>query len=260
MLPWLNHDSPFPPIERALPDGLLCASEDLNPERVFTAYQQGIFPWFSPGQPVLWWSLDPRMVLHTSELRITRALAKTLRNRAYEVRVDSAFEAVMRACGSVPREGQNGTWITQSMIQTYAALHAQGIAHSVETWSEGELIGGLYGLCIGRMFYGESMFSKVTDASKIAFAHLVPFLAARGCTQIDCQMYTEHLASFGAREIDRRDFVAELKRLIALPPIDDWQQLKHHNHGNGRSGMIESHAAEPPPQNQYAAALEAALK
>lgn len=220
MIPWLQGDAPFPDIETALadPNGLLAAGDDLSAERLLAAYRRGIFPWFSAGQPVLWWSPDPRMVLFPAELKVSRSLAKVLRNSAYEIRFDTAFQDVMRACAA-PRPGQNGTWITDDMVNAYARLHSLGYAHSVETWVEGELAGGLYGIAIGGMFYGESMFMRRRDASKIALVQLVRQLATRGFGMIDCQMRTGHLASLGGREIPRTEFSQRLAELInyALP-------------------------------------------
>ena len=216
MIPWLNPEDPFPPLSTALkdPSGLLAAGADLSPERLIQAYRQGIFPWFSNGDPILWWSPDPRMVLFPSELKVTRSLEKALRNREYEVRVDTRFGAVMSACAKAPREGQNGTWITDEMINAYCALHSQGLAHSVETWIDGELAGGLYGIALGQAFYGESMFARATDASKIAFVHLVRQLQRWQFGIIDCQMRTDHLTRFGAREIPRSEFSALLAKLV----------------------------------------------
>jgi len=216
LLPWLSSDSPFPPAENAFrrPNGLLAAGADLSPQRLFDAYSQGIFPWFSEGEPILWWSPNPRMVLFPGELKISRSLAKTLRNKPYEIRVDTSFRAVMEACASAPREGQDGTWINSEMIDAYCHLHELGHAHCVETWMDGELAGGLYGVALGRAFYGESMFKRKTDASKIAFAHLVRQLEAWGFGIIDCQMKTTHLASLGAREISRRELCARLAELV----------------------------------------------
>ena len=216
MIPWLNPEDPFPPLSTALkdPSGLLAAGADLSPERLIQAYRQGIFPWFSTGDPILWWSPDPRMVLFPSELKVTRSLEKALRNRDYEVRVDTRFGAVMSACAKAPREGQNGTWITDEMINAYCALHSQGLAHSVETWIDGELAGGLYGIALGQAFYGESMFARATDASKIAFVHLVRQLQRWQFGIIDCQMRTDHLTRFGAREIPRSEFSALLAKLV----------------------------------------------
>lgn len=204
MIPWLAEDTVFPPVHTALhrPNGLLCAGGDLSPERLLEAYRHGIFPWFSEGEPILWWSPDPRMVLFPSEIKISRSLARTLRCHQYEVRLDTAFANVIEAC-ALPRADQNGTWITPAMQQAYCRLHTLGYAHSVETWIDGQLSGGLYGMALGRCFFGESMFSRRTDASKIALAHLARYLERRGYAVIDCQMKTAHLASLGAREIPR---------------------------------------------------------
>ena len=226
MIPWLNRDTPFPPHEYAMrqPNGLLCVGGDLSQERLLDAYRRGIFPWFSEGDPILWWSPDPRMVMFTAELRITRSLAKVLRNRPYQVRFDTAFDAVISACAE-PRSGQAGTWITDDIRAAYASLHRLGYAHSIETWIDGELAGGLYGVALGNMFFGESMFVRVRDASKIAFVHLVEFLAERGCTMIDCQMHTDHLSSLGAREIRRAAFLRQVKELVDSPvPLGRWDQ------------------------------------
>jgi leucyl/phenylalanyl-tRNA--protein transferase len=220
MIPWLPEAIVFPRLETALadPNGLLAAGGDLVPERIIAAYRQGIFPWYSAGDPILWWSPDPRMVLRPQGLKISRSLAKTLRNADYEVRLDTAFTEVIAACGNAPREGQNGTWITPEMQAAYRRLHALGYAHSVETWINGELAGGLYGIALGRAFYGESMFARQRDASKIALAHLCAFLSAQDFGIIDCQMETAHLATLGARPIARRDFAAELAILTAVKP------------------------------------------
>lgn len=218
MIPWLEPHDPFPPVTMALrePDGLLAAGADLSQARLIDAYSKGIFPWFSEGQPLLWWSPDPRMVLFPPEFRISRSLAKRLRRRDYEIRTDTCFEAVMRACAA-PRAGQDGTWITADMIAAYSALNRRGIAHSVETWIGGELAGGLYGIALGRMFYGESMFARAADASKLALAHLVRQLQRLDFGMIDCQMKTAHLASFGAREIPRSEFMLKLQELVNYP-------------------------------------------
>jgi leucyl/phenylalanyl-tRNA--protein transferase len=227
MIPWLGKSHTFPPLTKALqePNGLIAAGGDLSPERLLAAYAHGIFPWYSHGQPILWWSPDPRMVLFPAEFAPRRSLAKVLRNRDYEVRCDSAFETVMRACGATPREGQDGTWITEEILAGYCGLHALGHAHSIETWFDGKLVGGLYGVAIGRAFYGESMFAHATDASKIAFAHLVHFLQSQGCGIIDCQMKTDHLASLGAREIPRREFAARIGELVQQPAMQGWAQI-----------------------------------
>jgi len=233
MIPWLHGDAPFPPLELALtePNGLLCAGGDLTPTRIIDAYRQGIFPWFSVGEPILWWSPDPRMVLFPAEFRISRSLRRSLRLGSYEVRLDSAFPEVIRACADTPRPGQPGTWITRDMQHAYRQLFELGIAHSVEIRIGQRLVGGLYGLAIGRMFYGESMFSRVSDGSKIAVAHLARFLEEQGFGMIDCQMNTPHLASLGAREIPRGDFVPRLRELVAI----DTQPGHWSTHGASQS-------------------------
>jgi len=215
LIPWLGATIAFPPLTSALkePNGLLAVGGDLSPRRLLAAYRHGIFPWYSEGDPILWWSPDPRMVLFPAELRVTRSLAKTLRNASYEVRFDTAFDDVMRGCAA-PRAGQPGTWITAEMRAAYGRLHELGYAHSAETWIDGELAGGLYGVAIGRMFFGESMFMRRRDASKIAFVHLVEHLRAADYGLIDCQMHTEHLASLGARTLARREFSRRLKDLV----------------------------------------------
>ena len=214
MLAWLERDDPFPPPEQALkePNGLLCAGADLSLERLLAAYRRGIFPWYSGGEPILWWSPDPRMVLFCDELKVSRSLAKNMRNKGFETRIDTAFSRVIKACAG-PRKGEPGTWLGRDMQAAYLALHRAGHAHSFETWQDGELVGGLYGIAIGRMFYGESMFSRATDASKVALVALVAQLRGRGFPMIDCQQRTPLLASMGAREIPRRAF---LRRLAAL--------------------------------------------
>ena len=220
MIPWLGCADPFPPLALALaePNGLLCAGGDLSPQRLLEAYRNGIFPWYSPGEPILWWSPNPRMVLVPSELKISRSLRRTLRAGSYQIRLDSDFPAVIRACARTRRKGQAGTWISGEMQAAYGSLHELGFAHSVETWLDDKLIGGLYGLAIGKMFYGESMFSHATDASKIALAHLCRHLEAQGFGLIDCQMNTPHLASLGAREIARSEFIARLRQLTTIAP------------------------------------------
>ncbi len=218
MIPWLGPESPFPPLEAALlrPNGLLAVGGDLSPSRLIEAYRHGIFPWFNEGEPILWWSPDPRMVLFPQELKISRSLRKTLKRGNYEIRADSVFKQVMEACAA-PRGEHTGTWIHAEMIAAYGRLYEMGMAHSMETWIEGELVGGLYGVGQGKMFFGESMFSRVSDASKIAFVHLVAQLQRWGFEMIDCQMKTEHLASLGAREISRNEFRQKLKELVHYP-------------------------------------------
>jgi leucyl/phenylalanyl-tRNA--protein transferase len=225
MIPWLGARAPFPSVDTALdaPNGLLAAGGNLGPQRLLDAYSHGIFPWFNEGEPILWWSPDPRMVLFPEELRITRSLRKTLRHRPYEVRFDTAFAQVMQGCAQ-PRAGQGGTWIGPQMVAAYTRLHELGFAHSAETWIHGELAGGLYGIAIGHMFYGESMFTRITDASKIAFVHLVWQLRRWGFGMIDCQMKTAHLASLGAREIPRAEFIRRLRELIESErPAAPWR-------------------------------------
>ncbi|MBY0444549.1 MAG: leucyl/phenylalanyl-tRNA--protein transferase [Burkholderiales bacterium] len=215
MIPWLDDSLQFPELRLALqePNGLLAAGGDLSPLRVLAAYASGIFPWFMPGEPILWWSPNPRMVLFPDELHIPKSLDKVLRNRAYEVRFDTAFDEVMQGCAA-PRDGEPATWISDAIRASYGALHRAGWAHSAECWIDGELAGGLYGIAMGKMFYGESMFARKADASKIAFVHLVRYLQQQGFGLIDCQMRTDHLARFGAREILRDEFMQGLTPLI----------------------------------------------
>ena len=225
MIPWLRGDAPFPPVSRALrsPNGLLCAGADLSPERIVDAYAHGIFPWFSEGDPILWWSPDPRMVLFPEELKVSRSLRKAVARGPYEVRCDTAFREVMEACAE-PRANQSGTWIVPEMVAAYTALHERGLAHSVETWRDGELVGGLYGVGLGKVFFGESMFARATDASKVALVHLVERLRGRDYRLIDCQQATPHLASLGAREIPRTAFAQVLRESIQYPPSgESWR-------------------------------------
>jgi len=215
LITWVDDSLPLPPASTALgPDsevpGLVAAGGRLSTERLEEAYRAGIFPWFSAGQPVLWWSPDPRMVLHTAEFHLS------------ELRFDSDFETLIRACASTPREGQDGTWIVPSMVAAYTAWHRQGRVHSVETWVDGEMVGGLYFINIGRMCFGESMFSRRTDASKIALAAFVAACLARGVDLIDCQQNTGHLASLGGREITRAAFLEHLARGIAAEEVAPW--------------------------------------
>jgi leucyl/phenylalanyl-tRNA--protein transferase len=218
VIAWLRPGAAFPPPERALatPNGLLAASRDVTPERVIDAYRHGIFPWYSEGQPVLWWSPDPRMVLYPAEFHLSRSLARRIRRAEFDVRIDTAFDAVIGACAATPREGDGpaGTWITPAMQDAYRALHRLGYAHSVEAWQGGELVGGLYGLALGQVFFGESMFARVTDASKVALAALVGTARRGDIALIDCQQETRHLASLGARPIPRARFARALVQLI----------------------------------------------
>ena len=232
MIHWLRDQrDPLPDTRLALPlgsdaPGLLAAGGQLTPVRLTEAYSKGVFPWYSEGQPVLWWSPDPRMVLWTNEFRLTRSLRKTVarfaRSPGCEIRIDSAFERVIAACAASPRDGQDGTWIVQEVIEAYTRWHALGTVHSFETWIDGELVGGLYGIGIGRMFFGESMFSQRTDASKIALAALVCFCREHGIDLIDCQQRTGHLASMGGRELARSVFEAAIATRLRAPPVPAW--------------------------------------
>jgi leucyl/phenylalanyl-tRNA--protein transferase len=235
MIPWLEGKMPFPDVSEALTDadgapGLLAAGADLSPARLLQAYRHGVFPWYSEEQPILWWSTDPRMVLYIERFVISASLHKTLKkidssmhlNGRWQVRFDTAFEQVMRACAAPRRDGA-GTWISDDIVRAYTTLHRMGHAHSSELWLDGQLIGSAYGVSIGRMFYGESMFARVTDASKIALAYLVHFLKNNGVGMIDCQQETAHLASLGATPIPRSEFMAHLKRAIGQPRIEVWK-------------------------------------
>jgi leucyl/phenylalanyl-tRNA--protein transferase len=218
MIVCLRNASFFPPVETALrdPNGLLAMGGDLSLPRLLDAYSRGIFPWFNPDEPILWWSPDPRMVLVPGEVRVTRSLAKRMRNAGFELRVDSAFAEVMQACAA-PREGACGTWISPAIVAAYSRLFDEGFAHSIETWHDGMLVGGLYGVAIGRMFYGESMFSRQPDASKVALVRLAQQLQQWDFGLIDCQMETPHLASLGARTLPRAAFTTRLAELVNLP-------------------------------------------
>ena len=216
MIPGSRTCASFPPVENALsePNGLLAVGGDLSPQRLLEAYSRGIFPWFYEDDPILWWSPDPRMVLFPDELKISRSLRKTLKKDHYQIRTDCSFTQVMHACAA-PRKGQAGTWIHPQMVVAYTILHEMGLAHSIETWMDGVLVGGLYGVSLGKVFFGESMFSLVPDASKIAFVHLVKQLQCWEYGLIDCQVKTGHLASLGAREISRVEFGQKLNTLIS---------------------------------------------
>lgn len=229
-LTWLDIDTPFPPVTQALtdPPGLLAAGADLSIPRLRAAYSQGIFPWYSQDEPPLWWSPDPRMVLKCDDLHISHSLGKRLRQiaRAQDqgdfsvfVAVDTAFGSVIRSCARSSADGQPGTWITHEMQLAYEAWHLIGQAHSIETWINGELVGGLYGVSLGKMFFGESMFSRANDASKIAFVHLVAFLKQRGVDWIDCQMKTDHLASLGAQLVPRAVFLEHVHARVRQPDL-----------------------------------------
>ncbi len=229
VLAWLGQHDPLPDPATAWtdPNGLLAASTGLTVERLLEAYRHGIFPWYSEGQPVLWWSPDPRMVLHLDEVTPTRSMRKTLRaarrDARWRITLDVCFERVMRACAA-PRDGQDGTWITDEMVAAYVALHRLGAAHSVEVWTDDRLVGGLYGVSLGRMFYGESMFAREPDASKAALLSLVSLLRDHGFSVIDCQQSTRHLASLGAREVSRVLFLERVGDLVRQPG-PDWRAM-----------------------------------
>ena len=221
MLTILSDDTPFPPLWRALrrPNGLLALGGAPTPARLLDAYRRGIFPWSGQGEPLLWWSPDPRMGLFTEAFHASRSLMRTVRSGRFEIRIDTAFRTVMLACAE-PRPGQDGTWITPEILDGYCGLRTQGYAHSVESWQDGELVGGLYGVLIGRAFFGESMFARTTDASKVALVRLIEGLLAAGVPMIDCQQETAHLASFGARPISRADFLRRLAALVEEPQAE----------------------------------------
>lgn len=235
MIPWLNDHDPFPPVSQALQihdvaPGLLAASPYLTVERLIQAYQRGIFPWYSEGQTVLWWSPDPRMVLMPSKFRTSHSLRKLIRqvlkHKEWEIYIDRNFQAVMQSCANIQRPSQNGTWITQAILATYYTLHQQNQAHSVEVYYAGQQIAGLYGVALGRMFFGESMFTRYPNASKLALAALCAFLKRHQVQLIDCQQESSHLASLGAFTIPREKFIAHLNQTIWQPPIPDWQLNK----------------------------------
>lgn len=214
----LTEELIFPPPELAEKDGLLAIGGDLSPARLLVAYKSGIFPWYSPGTPLLWWSPAPRCILEPARLIISKRLARTIRKKVFRVTVDTAFGRVIGACADTPRKGGQGTWITPEMIAAYTLLHTMGYAHSVECWQEGELAGGLYGIALGRIFFGESMFAAVSDASKVALASLVGLLRKWNFDLIDCQIKNDHLLRLGAREISRAEFQARLAAHVDLEP------------------------------------------
>ncbi len=225
-LRWLEpHSLNFPPANEALadPNGLLAVGGDLHPDRLLAAYRQGIFPWYEEGQPLLWWSPDPRTVLHPSSVHLSRSMRKFLRKSNFVITFDRAFTDVIQACAA-PREYTDDTWITPAMQRAYTELHYRGHAHSVEVWEGDQLVGGLYGIALGRAFFGESMFSRRSNASKTAFLALASHLQKLGCELIDCQMPTDHLDSLGAQQISRADFISKVQHLSRLP--DCWQKPK----------------------------------
>ena len=223
-----NPRAPFPDVENAErePDGLLAVGGDLSVTRLLNAYRHGIFPWFGAGDPILWWSPDPRTALFPERIRISRSLKKTLRKGRFSITWDREFDAVIAACAQ-PRSGEGGTWLVPEMVAAYRQLHRHGFAHSVEVWQNGDLAGGLYGIVIGRVFFGESMFTRVSDASKVALVHLCRTLSERGFRLIDCQVLTGHLVRMGAEQVPRGDFVRMLDRWCALPAWrGSWDQCR----------------------------------
>lgn len=238
-LHWINPLDPdysFPDVKQAMqePDGLLAAGGDLSPVRLLKAYRLGIFPWFSDGQPILWWSPDPRMVLFPDELKVSRSLARVIRQEHFKITLDKNLDAVIRQCAE-PRRDAIGTWITPEMIAAYNRLHQLGYAHSVEAWQDGTLVGGLYGVALGKVFFGESMFSRVSNASKVAFVHLLQSLQEKSFQLVDCQVETAHLASLGARNITRQQFIDMLDKFCDtagtglpdtrhIPQLPSWRE------------------------------------
>jgi len=220
VIPFLSPDDPFPPVDLALqvPNGLLAAGGDLTPERLLAAYREGVFPWFGDEDPILWWSPDPRMVLYTNEVHVSRSLNKVIKTNRFRVTFDQAFREVIKGCAAARRDNE-GTWITQAMEEAYVRLAELGHAHSVEAWEGDTLVGGLYGVALGRMFFGESMFTRVTDASKVSLVTLARQLERWTMPLIDCQMSTPHLASLGARDVPRTDFLAEVRYLVQQPVV-----------------------------------------
>lgn len=215
----LNEELVFPPVHLATSEGLLAVGGDLSVQRLLLAYQSGIFPWYSESEPLLWWAPDPRLVLFPHELIVSRSLGKTLRRKKYSVSMDTDFSTVIASCANIPRKEQNGTWITDNMMDAYLQLHRRGYAHSVETWYHGKIVGGLYGVALGRCFFGESMFSTCSDASKVALVHLARFAIQNGFAFIDCQVHSDHLCRLGARNISRRQYMKLLARNIRCPSM-----------------------------------------
>jgi len=221
----LSEHASFPPPHFSEGDGLLAVGGDLSPKRLLKAYYMGIFPWYSEPDPILWWSPDPRLVLFPPELKVARRLRRTIRSGTFMITMDTAFEQVIKSCAETPRRHEQGTWITPEMVNAYRRLHHRGFAHSVEAWQDGCLAGGLYGVAIGRCFFGESMFSRLSNASKVAFVSLVEYLHERKFNLIDCQVTTGHLKRFGAREIPREQFLKILKREREKPSLrGPWPQ------------------------------------
>jgi leucyl/phenylalanyl-tRNA--protein transferase len=258
MVLWIDDETPLPApgsVPEEVP-GLIAAGGRLTPARLEQAYRAGIFPWYGPGQPVLWWSPDPRMVLPVDGFRLHRSLRKTLARflatPGCGLRVDHAFDAVIRACASTPRDGQDGTWIVPAMLRAYGAWHRAGRVHSVETWADGRLVGGLYFVALGRMVFGESMFSHRSDASKIALAALVAACRARGVALIDCQQHTGHLASMGAREMPRAAFLQHVAIARDAPEVGDWTYDPAHWAMLDRRLADAARAGVPPAEDHAA--------
>ena len=227
---WLDPRKPeqaFPELDQALqePNGLLAAGGDLSPQRLLSAYQQGIFPWYSEGEPIMWWSPDPRSVIFPDQLKVSRSLKKMLNKALFTVTFDSVFSEVIKACAA-PRNEDDGTWISPDMIHAYCKLHELGYAHSVEVWQNNELVGGLYGIAIGKVFFGESMFHRQSDASKIGFVQLIQQLSLWGFQLIDCQVTSEHMDSLGARLISRKEFIAQLKQHCQHTDAGKWHSAE----------------------------------
>lgn len=209
---WLTEELTFPHPKYASPEGLLAAGGDLSPQRLLFAYENGIFPWYNEGEPILWWSPDPRFILYPSEIKVSKSMRQTFRKKKFRISFDEAFDQVIESCGAIPREGQNGTWLIEEMLVAYKELHRLGFAHSVETWEGDKLVGGLYGLSLGTCFFGESMFAKASNASKCALICLAKTLENKGFDLIDCQSETKHLRSMGARFINRTVFLDILEK------------------------------------------------
>lgn len=224
----LSDDLVFPSPQLAAQEGLLAVGGDLSQERLLLAYRMGIFPWYSENEPILWWSPDPRLVLYPSELKISKSLKKTIKKQRFEITADEAFESVIKACAQSRTRMQEGTWIVDDMIAAYCSLHESGLAHSVEAWQEGKLAGGLYGVSLGGCFFGESMFTRISNASKVAFVALVEHLKQLNFNLIDCQVTTTHLLSFGAREIPRAQFLKELEKSLESPTIKNKWSFSNH--------------------------------
>ncbi|MFP4363702.1 MAG: leucyl/phenylalanyl-tRNA--protein transferase [Spirochaetia bacterium] len=220
-----HHDFPFPAVEEATGEGIVAVGGNLSPGMLLSAYRRGIFPWFSPGEPILWWSPDPRFILFPEDLHISRSMKKVLKRGEFSFSLDTNFPYVIQRCSEVYREGQYGTWITDDMLSSYIKLHQLGYAHSVEAWKDGEIVGGLYGVSLGDCFFGESMFSDISNASKAAFITFVQFFRDKGIALIDCQVRTEHLGTLGAKEIPRKDFLSILdKNLVNQDKIGKWHK------------------------------------